>query len=291
MGMLEADLYIVAAGTGSRLGGTVPKALIPIVSEPCLTTTLSGVWNVFRNIFVITNVLCRDVWAEYFVGLAATRPELRERVINLPIRSGLGDGHAVLEGLMAAERIGGLTLAPEMVVMWGDVFLREPELIRELLSRPTFGSGLIPAIFERDPYVCLRVAGEQQCISADFSKHGEHHSSGLHDQSVFRFRRAALQESLLELHRGLWKHDRYIAAGGELSLLYAFHQMYNADKPAYVYETKYSTRSFNTWEDVLRIQAEIEQQEALSSMPANCNGMDVDIRGKVDGVELESNAD
>lgn len=264
--MREADLYIVAAGNGSRLGGNIPKALIPIVSEPCLTTTLSRVWDVFRNIFVITNVLCRDVWTEYFVGLTATRPELRERVIHLPIRSGLGDGHAVLEGVLAAERIGDVTLAPEMIVMWGDVFLREPELMRELLSHASRGSGLIPAIFERDPYVCLRVTVEQQCVSADFSKHGERHASGLHDQSVFRFRREAVRDCLLELHRCLWKHDRYIAAGGELSLLYAFHQMYNAGNPAYVYETKYGTRSFNTREDVLSIQAELERECALAGM-------------------------
>lgn len=266
MSMQDADLYIVAAGNGSRLGGNIPKALIPIVGEPCLTTTLSRVGRLFRKIFVITNVLSKELWNPYFGKLMATHPELRGRIENLAIRSGLGDGHAVLEGLQAAESVGNIALAPEVVVMWGDVFLSDAGLMHEMLNRPCEGAGLLPAVFEEDPYVCLRVNAQMQCMAADFSKHGERHATGLHDQSVFRLSRTPLLEALAELHRCLWKHDRYIAAGGELSLLYTFHHMYNAGRPAYVYETKHSTRSFNTREDVVRIRQEMGFEAASGAV-------------------------
>jgi molybdopterin-guanine dinucleotide biosynthesis protein A len=257
MAMQSTDLFIVAAGNGSRLGGNMPKALIPIVGEPCLTTTLTQVGLLFRSIYVVTNVLSQDIWSSYFAELTFRRPELYARITNLPIKSGRGDGHAVLEGLLCAERIENGTCAEEVVVMWGDVFLPSAELMRELLLHPSKGAGLLPAIFEQDPYVCLRVDAEMRCMSADFSKHGERHASGLHDQSVFKFARSQLRDSLVELHRCLWKHDRYIAAGGELSLLYTFHQMYNCGNPVYVYETRHGTRSFNTREEVLRIRDEM----------------------------------
>lgn len=255
--MQNTDLFIVAAGNGSRLGGNMPKALIPIVGEPCLTTTLSRVGALFRNVFVVTNVLSQEIWSGYFAELTFSHPELSSRITNLPIKSGLGDGHAVLEGLLCAERVGSSGWTEEMVVMWGDVFLPSAQLMLELLSQPCRGAGLFPVILERDPYVCLRVDAEMRCISADFFKYGERHAAGLHDQSVFKFARSQLRDSLVELHRCLWKHDRYIAAGGELSLLYTFHQMYNCGNPAYVYETQHGTRSFNTREEVLRIRDEM----------------------------------
>jgi molybdopterin-guanine dinucleotide biosynthesis protein A len=235
----------------------VPKALVPITDEPCLTTSLQQIGHKFRRVFIVTNVVVQDQWTTYFRALEAVYPELAQQVVNLPIRSGLGDGHAALQGIVAADRIEGGRLQRDMVVAWGDVFFPKGEFIDELLSIPQKGSGLLPAVRECQPYVSLLVNDEMQCVAADFSKYGENRISGFHDQSVFRFDLPRLRRALCDLHNALWKNDRYIAPGGELSLLYTFHQLYNTADPAYVYEAKYTTLSFNTVEEVAAIQREI----------------------------------
>ena len=62
--MALPDLYIVAAGTGSRLAADVPKALVPIADEPCLTSTLQQIGHKFRRVFVVTNILVLDQWRD-----------------------------------------------------------------------------------------------------------------------------------------------------------------------------------------------------------------------------------
>jgi molybdopterin-guanine dinucleotide biosynthesis protein A len=255
--MKNADLYIVAAGNGSRMMLDRPKALVQIVDEPCLTATLQQIGEKFRKVFIITNILMREQWDSYFDSLKTVYPELAQSTVNLPIASGMGDGHATLRGLIAAETHEGGNMRQEIVVAWGDVFFPHGELIDELLSLPRKGSGLFPVVGERHPYVSLRVNEEMQCLCAEFSKLGEQDCFGLHDQSVFRFERSRLRSSLSDLHNALWKNGRYIAPGGELSLLYSFHHLYNVGSPAYVYETVYPTLSFNTVKEVAAIQVKV----------------------------------
>src|SRR5688500_2416226 len=109
--MYNADLYIVAAGNGSRLDAAVPKALFPITEDPCLTTTLQQIGHKFRKVFIVTNVLAQDQWQHYLSHLRTDYPELARFVVNLPICSGLGDGHATLHGLLAAENIENADLS------------------------------------------------------------------------------------------------------------------------------------------------------------------------------------
>jgi MobA-like NTP transferase domain len=257
--MSSTDLYVIAAGTGSRLRAPLPKALAPVQHEPCLTTTLRRIGAKFAKIFVVTNVLAGDAWQRYFDDLHTAHPALACRVRNLPIKSGLGDGHATLQGLAAAEQASRAALAEDIVIAWGDAFFPHPQIIDELLALPLLGSGLFPVIRESDPYVALLVDHEMRCASVDFSKFGERHSSGFHDQSVFRFVRSRLQASLRDLHNCCWKNGRYITTGGELSLLYAVHQLYNVGDPVRMYETRYPTLSFNTIEEIVAIREGIAE--------------------------------
>jgi NDP-sugar pyrophosphorylase family protein len=255
--MPSADLYIVAAGNGSRMNANLPKALVPIIDEPCLTSTLQQVAHKFRRVFLITNILAGEAWCSYLRELETSYPELAGLVVELPIKSGLGDGHATLAGLLAAERENKNALAHEIVLAWGDVFFSHAEIIDELLARPLGGSGLLPAVHESEPYVSLLVDEDMRCTAADFSKYGEKHSAGFHDQSVFRFSRVTLKASLIAVHNALWKGCRYITPSGEFSFLYSFHQLYNSGDPALVYETRYPTLSFNTVDEVSAIQREV----------------------------------
>jgi len=256
--MSDADLYIIAAGKGSRMAVNIPKALVPIVDEPCLTTTLQQIGHKFTNVFVVTNYLVQDQWTEYFERLAKTYPELTKNIFDVPIHSGLGDGHAVFAGFTGANK-HALSTSNNIVIAWGDVFFPQAEIIDELLiQKMGFASGLLPAVREDNPYISLLTNDEMDCASADFSKYGENHPTGFHDQSVFRFKRDELWKALSTLHAAFWKNGRYITPGGELSLLHAFHYLYNTEIPARVYETDYPTLSFNTAAEVAQIQTEID---------------------------------
>jgi molybdopterin-guanine dinucleotide biosynthesis protein A len=250
--MASTDLYIIAAGIGSRINLDIPKALVPIVDEPCLTTTLQRIGQQFGRVFIVTNILAAHHWRSYFQLLQVTHRDIARRVVNLPIQSGLGDGHATLQALKIAEERG--EISDEVIVTWGDAFFPHGEIVDELLSARKPGSGLLPAVLERNPYVSLLVNERMQCLSADFSKHGEVNASGFHDQSIFRFVRSSLRASLSSLHQSFWKNGRYITPGGELTFLYVMHQLYNTGDPAYVYETHYPTLSFNTAAEVSAIK-------------------------------------
>jgi choline kinase len=250
---MSADLMIVAAGIGSRMSSKVPKALVPITDEPCLTTTLQQIGHKFGRVYVVTNILAQDAWDTYFHN--HKYPELLRNLVNIPIHSGMGDGHAVYSAIKVLNARG--SFLPELVIAWGDVFFTEAEIIDEMMALPMI-SGILPAVFENNPYVALIPDSKMNCKSAEFSKHGEINDNGYHDQSVFRFETSVLYNALQHLDRGLWKNGKYITPGNELSLLHTFHYLYNAGYPAQIHKTKYSTRSFNTIQEVQVIQQEID---------------------------------
>lgn len=259
------DLLIIAAGKGSRMGGHLPKALVPITNEPCLTTTLKQAHNKFDTVYVVVNVLLIDVWNSYLDDLRKSSPSIAANVKLVPIHSGLGDGHAVFSAIRAIEKTSdALILSDHIVIMWGDVFVMNSEIFDELLSKDFTGGvvGYLPAVREDTPYVTLLVDEQMRCVSADYSKYGEKHPSGFHDQSIFIFDTSEILSALIALHNAFWKGGRYITPGGELSLLHTFHYLYNTscDSCAVVYETDYPTLSFNTTDEVVLIQQEINSK-------------------------------
>lgn len=261
------DLYIIAAGKGSRMGGILPKALVPITDgEPNLTTTLKQIGHKFNSVFVIVNADIQDEWMKYITTLDY---RLKKNVHFVPIVSGLGDGHAVMEGLLNVERIISSDLvSDDVVICWGDVFFQYSEIIDELLAKnlsTMSGAGIMPALKENDPYVTLLVDEGLKCMSADFSKYGERHPSGFHDQSIFRFHREHLAVALCVMHDCFWKNGRYMTPGGEFSLLHTFHYFYNSGEAVRVYETEYPTLSFNTPGEVAAIQQEINAKWNVQS--------------------------
>lgn len=264
---MASDLYIIAAGKGSRMGGSLPKALVPIANgEPNITTTLKQAAGKFQNIFVVINEQeeIQNQWLTYFANAKEDR-DLMRNVYPVAITSGLGDGHAVLAAFSAANNYEFYDNPPsnDVVICWGDAFIQSEETFKEILSKRlqvSSASGVIPAVNEQNPYVTLLVDPALKCRSADFSKYGESHPSGWHDQSIFRFKKEPLVNALVALNCALWKNGRYMTPGNELSLLYAFHYLYNINEAAVVYETDYPTLSFNTPSEVASIQEEISKK-------------------------------
>jgi bifunctional N-acetylglucosamine-1-phosphate-uridyltransferase/glucosamine-1-phosphate-acetyltransferase GlmU-like protein len=257
------DLYIIAAGKGSRMGGSIPKALVPITDKPNLTTTLQQMGHKFTNVFVATNRDVQDQWHTYFTELSTNFPELSRNVVNVKITSGRGDGHAVLETIQTIiSTRPKLELSDQIVIAWGDVFFPDARIIDELFEQELDGLGLIPVVHEENPYVTIAVDSDNWVTHADYSKLGETHESGYHDQSVFAFNLPLLMETLHHMHDVLDKNGKYITANGEMSLLHAFHYSYSSPYNGSVkaYETKYPTLSFNTIREVSAIQTKIHEQ-------------------------------
>jgi NDP-sugar pyrophosphorylase family protein len=280
------------------MGGTIPKALVPLTDKPNLTTTLQQIGSKFTNVFVVTNEEIQPPWEDYFVSLHREFPEISANVINLPIYSGRGDGHAVWRALIQAEGNEVFEkrqepLSDDIVIAWGDVFFPDGRIVDELLAKP-MAIGIVPVVREDDPYVALELDiphtttnttyhpgygastykntyslfdEEQQkfgypILHAKFSKFGEIADGeiGYHDQSVFRFNRTHLLETLDTLDEVMDRNGKYISPNGELSLLYTFHYLANHNAPVHAYETHYPTMSFNTVEEVAQIQQEIDRK-------------------------------
>jgi bifunctional N-acetylglucosamine-1-phosphate-uridyltransferase/glucosamine-1-phosphate-acetyltransferase GlmU-like protein len=261
-----ADLFIIAAGVGSRMGGDVPKALVPITNIPNLTTTLQQSAGKFDYTFVVANIDIKDKWEAYSAELKTLYPKLHENLHFVYIRSGLGDGHAVMEGLVGASY--QVDPAEDIVICWGDVFFQHGEIFDELLDERMHGAGLVPLQYEVNPYVHIETLGDL-ITGAKFSKHGEVEPSEKprgHDQSIFRFRRSSLLASLQRLHAALYRNGKYMT--GELSLLYVFHELHQSQMSrsgkVHAYKTKYPTLSFNTQEEVKQIQEEISKKWTAS---------------------------
>lgn len=258
---LKPDLYIICAGMGSRMGGTIPKALVKITDKPNLTTTLQQIGHKFDKVFVVTNEENQGPWLEYFVALSKDYPELWNNVFNVAIKSGRGDGHAVLEGLRKSQALW--QVSPDIVIAWGDVFFPHAEIIDELLSVEFLleDFGYVPVQWEDNPYVTIVAQRDNTITHAEFSKYGELNEVGFHDQSVFRFKRDLLLHTLLDMDISLNKNGKYITQGNELSLLYVFHHVFNLfHHKIKILETEYPTLSFNTISEVEQIQKKIHEK-------------------------------
>lgn len=274
------DLMIVAAGMGSRMNSSLPKALTPINDDGVLNIEntilqLSKSQHI-NNIFVVTNKNAYKIWAPFFseVFNDVHNPLKYSRNIrNVPIDSGRGDGHAVLQALQAL-RDGNVTISENIIICWGDAVFTGPQIIKEMVDELEVRQlqniadfhGIVPFVQKKNPYVHLN--GPDGIIAgAYFSKLGETFHVGNHDQSIFFFNSEFLYSCLSAIHAAFNRENEYITPNHELSLLYTFHYLKNIGKPVSMYETKYPTYGFNTPEELAAVKlklidvAEREQME------------------------------
>lgn len=251
--MKKTHLYIIAAGIGSRMNSNVPKALLEVSpGTKNYLNTINEFYDGVDYINVVVNEQMRDVWAieqEY----CANR---YEKVRFIYIKSGKGDGHAVLRALVTSiyrdEDVG--------IVCWGDaVFTNGADLLKEMRAKNDayFYGGIIPAHKEENPYVNLLVDDNSNCIGVQFSKLAEitHGTIGFHDQCIFMFASLGkLYDALYDLDRAYsrvaYSDDHgYRTANGELSLLLVFPFLYQQGDHFHVYETQFNVASFNTMQE------------------------------------------
>ena len=228
---------IIAAGNGTRMGNiSIPKALYPINNKSNLVRTYELVEQIFDEIFVVIKNEHVELFAEECVN------NKLENMYLIPIESGKGDGHAVMSALRTLDTN---TLNDDFIIMWGDCILNGNQIILELLKvnfdKPRF---TFPVKNESNPYVWFKLDDKNLPICAKFSKKEEFTDVGLHDQSIFKHNGLDLLYALNKMHSVIYRDDKYIT--GEMNFLHLIHYFYNINQPAFLYQTKYYTESFNS---------------------------------------------
>lgn len=243
------ELIIIAAGNGKRMGNiSVPKVLYPVNGMPNLQRILNAANDagIFDSVYVVIKESAENDFVDYF------HKHPSEVDVHLTsINSGYGDGHAIMEAL---SQIGATD--DNAIVVWGDVYIENGMIFKELVSyEDQCFNVIVPVCKEESPYVTILADQDMNVIGADFSKLGEKHFEGLHDQSVFMINKNAALEALQTMHNVLWKNGRYISESKELNFLHAMHYLYNFDEPATCYITEYPTKSFNSIDEVKQIES------------------------------------
>jgi hypothetical protein len=275
---LEYDLWIIAAGRGTRMGNTtIPKCLIEIDGKSNLENTLDLIRHKFRKVFIVVAKEMEELVTEtvtvWYVGLESTNIQI------VGIESGGGDGKAVID---AFEKVTfeKFDVSPQAVILWGDAHIRSGDIVDEMflkhdmfshLQQPDrLSSMIIPSTLEHRPYVAINtMPATIQCtpllyaVSADFIKYGEVRDEGWHDQSIFVVQWSIVLEALYAMRRVSMKRDcdgnvKFTTQSGELTFLNIIHYLFNAGYPALVYETKFPLMGYNTQAEVEKIKQSIK---------------------------------
>ena len=253
---MAQTLYIIAAGLGTRMGSiSVPKALLPTRdNKPNVLNSIELAIPYYDKIFVIGNELVHKVWDEFESSLPI---EFGGKVKVKTIKSGLGDGHAVLSALTDFDD----DTNPEYVsILWGDAYIPDEGIFKEITNYDCeygHASGVIPVMFEDNPYVTIMMNNAMDVVGADFSKRGEKHAKGMHDQSLFKFKKSVLISALKQMHYAYWKNGRYVTDSGELTFLYVLHYLFNSSQEATCYPTEYPVHGYNTKDEFDAIKVQI----------------------------------
>lgn len=244
------ELIIIAAGNGKRMGNiVVPKVLYPVNGVPNLQRIINAAHEckVFKTIQLVIKESAKMEFQEY---LDKNLYPASLDINLIPISSGFGDGHAIMEALTQIVGNGG-----EAIIIWGDTYIENGMLFQELSSyQEDCYNIVVPVYKEENPYVTILADHNMNIIGADFSRLNEKHFEGLHDQSVFLINKNAVLDALRVMHTVLWKNGRYISESKELNFLHAMHFLYNFGEPASCYITEYPTKSFNSIDEVKLIE-------------------------------------
>lgn len=256
------DLMIVAAGNGTRMGSdALPKILIEINGKANLHNTIEKASSCPKigNIYIIVNKRNKTVIVESVKEIVSYYGHpLMDRIFEIEIESGRGDGHAVLEAYRTITKTKRIKKFSEsFFVMWGDAYLTSNNIFVDCVQeyeKDKTRSMFIPVVNEKDPYVTFVVDKNMNCIGADFSKRGEKHPTGFHDQCVFLCNTKNIIDGLSTLDSAYLKNGRYVTDSGELTFLYLVHYFYNIENAAKALITDSPVLSYNTMGEVKEIE-------------------------------------
>jgi NDP-sugar pyrophosphorylase family protein len=261
------DVFIVAAGKGSRMNSDTPKILTEINGVPNLWNTFEKLiksWKFINRVFIVVNSRNKDeiinssnhfwnVKGQFKAQLDGILPSCQ----FIEIESGRGDGHAILEAINQIDD----EITDDIFIMWGDAYLTSEQIFLDCINAKRITEDnkdyipmYVPVINEKNPYVTFVVDKDMRCIGADFSKRGECHPSGFHDQCVFFGNTQVFLTALKIMNHAFLKNGRYVTDSGELTFLYIIHYLWNNMQPAKAIITDSPVLSYNTQGEVKDIE-------------------------------------
>jgi len=208
------DLLIISAGKGSRMNSKLPKILFKTKNNKTnLENLIIDTKEYFKNIYLIIDKSQEQIFKK------------QKNIKLICINSGLGSGHAILEGIKKINKISS-----DITIIWGDAIITDKNILKEIINyKMSDCSGIIPVKQVKNPYVCFKITEDFICSSVDFSKYGEINKNGLQDLCIFRFKTKILKKQLQEFHNNTFKNN-YITISKEFEFLYIIHSLYNSNK-------------------------------------------------------------
>lgn len=226
---------ILSAGNQSRFKSPLPKALVKINGKVLLEENIQRMSKYCDEVFVICSFQNEQFFKKYN---------------HIAINSGKGSGDAVLKALIEINKKHKFSKDDTCFIIWGDCLI-EDQIYKQVLDNYN-NTGLIPCVFEENPYVQLKETKNNKVI-ASFSKFNEAITAGFHDLSLFYFNCQNLLNYLLIFQKKIInKEDNYIHKhGNEMEFLDVFNE---TEIEAKILEIKdYKDFSFNTVEELENI--------------------------------------
>lgn len=238
---MHKELFIVAAGKGSRMNHNKPKAMMKIGEEPNVLRTIRLAFEHYDVIYVGVNEDHMDAW----MPIRKEIDKFEGKVIMMSFKSGLGDGDAVMKMLYHPAYIGqpfSMT-----TIVWGDTVFKNSKTFAGAASAE---HSYIPVYHEEKPYVAIKAVGGELATGALFSKFGEVHGPGFHDQSLFVYKSEDLETALNAVHAAGFRNGKYDYPGGEMSLLSTINYLYNTGRGMRLSQCILEiSKSYNTFEE------------------------------------------
>lgn len=240
---MSNELFIIAAGKGSRMNHNKPKALMEIDGVPNVLRTIALTHDLYDRISVVISRANREAWDENYDLFSKY-----EKVQLVPIDSGLGDGDAVYRALSC------ITMEKTFsTIVWGDTVFSGVRPFADAIHNAQY----VAVTPSDNPYVNIVVDDSNYAECAQFSKFGEVDGPGLHDQSLFVYETHLLSEALFQIRSSTFRNGKYDLPGGEMSLLYTlnwFSESCYGPMKAVIYDKAFA-HSYNTIEEYEVINA------------------------------------
>ena len=187
--MTEISLIIPAAGSGTRMGGTIPKALIPAKGMTLVEFATLTLAPLCREIIILVSPSTLDV----FKGAL---PKLQDIDIQYVVQE-------IPHGTAEAVQIGlNYTDSDFSVIMWADhigAHFFSPSVLQEYWCSDTWDI-VVPVLHREDPYVYFDIDKDGSIIGFNETRMGATKQAfGWSDCGVFLVRNTVVRSALQHL--------------------------------------------------------------------------------------------
>ena len=243
---------IPCAGQAKRMGEVnLPKSLIEIKGKPVLLHLLERLSDLFDIFYIPINISHKKLYLNFIPEI------LLQRIKLIESEPGSGDGQAVLDALNALDP---KKVMNEVMVCWGDTFLKEGNLVNSLLDLKFDEPLLIPVYLTKDPYVSYLENDLGVPKRVAFTRRGEIYEEGKTDISLFFIKADVTKDNLIQLKKSKILKDDLSSQNLELNFLDIIEHLYLQDNPAKIIEIDFNddVYSFNTLEELDNISNTIK---------------------------------